>query len=150
VQSPVVEPVDVGERGELDVFDAGPRTLRVNGLPLLEPVNALRHGVIETVTFGPDRRDDVVIVETLRVAHRQALHPAIGMVDQPVEAIAAAVVHRHLERVDREVRAQGLRCLPADNHAGEHVDDECDVHPAGMRLDVGEIRKPRGGSALAP
>jgi hypothetical protein len=33
--------------------------------------------------------------------------------------------------------------LPADDHAGEHVDDERHVHPAGVRLDVGQVRDPQ-------
>jgi len=38
VQAPVVEPVDVGERGELDVLVPGPRALRVDQLPLVGPL----------------------------------------------------------------------------------------------------------------
>jgi hypothetical protein len=33
--------------------------------------------------------------------------------------------------------------LPADDHAGEHIDDERDVHPARVGLDVGQIRDPQ-------
>ena len=64
--------------------------------------------------------------------------------DQAVEdlAVAGAVPHRHLEGVDGEVRAQGLGDLPAHHHAGEHVDDEGGVDPAGVRLDVGEVGHP--------
>ena len=32
--------------------------------------------------------------------------------------------------------------LPADHHAGEHVDDEGGVDPAGVRLDVGQVGHP--------
>jgi len=45
VASPVVEPVDVFEGGELDVLEARPGTLGVDELPLLEPVEALDHRV---------------------------------------------------------------------------------------------------------
>ena len=41
VEATVVEPIDVGERGELDVVEAAPRTLRVDQLPLVEPVGRL-------------------------------------------------------------------------------------------------------------
>jgi hypothetical protein len=64
--------------------------------------------------------------------------------DQPGEIVdAAAVVHRHLERIDRQVRPQRAGGLPAHDHAGEHVDDERDVHPARVGLDVGEVRDPQ-------
>ena len=38
VEASVVEPVDVGERGELDVLVPGPRALRVDQLPLVGPL----------------------------------------------------------------------------------------------------------------
>ena len=60
-----------------------------------------------------------------------------------VGAGAAPVEHGHLERVDRQVGAQRARGLPADDHAGEHVDDERDVHPAGVGLDVGQVGDPQ-------
>jgi len=41
VEATVVEPVDVFEGGELDVVEAAPRTLRVDELPLVEPVERL-------------------------------------------------------------------------------------------------------------
>ncbi len=66
------------------------------------------------------------------------------MVDQAVEdlAIAGPVPHRHLEGVDGEVRSQGFRDLPADDHAREHVEDEGGVDPSGVRLDVGQVGHP--------
>ena len=74
-----------------------------------------------------------------------ALHAAVAVMDQAgqVEAGAAAVEHGHLERVDREIGAQRPGGLPADDHPGEHVDDERDVDPAGVGLDVGQIGDPQ-------
>jgi hypothetical protein len=45
VASPVVEPVDVLEGGELDVVEAVPGAVRLNELPLVEPVERLDHRV---------------------------------------------------------------------------------------------------------
>ena len=53
------------------------------------------------------------------------------------------VEHGHLERVDRQVGAQRPGGLPAHDHAREHVDDERDVDPTGVSLDVGQVRHPQ-------
>ena len=42
----------------------------------------------------------------------------------------------------RSVRSE-FGQLPADHHAGEHVDDEGGVDPARMRLDVGQVGDPQ-------
>jgi hypothetical protein len=59
--------------------------------------------------------------------------PVIGVVDEPVEALAGsgAVPDRLLEGVEGEVSAQRAGCLPADDAAGEHVGDERHVGEAG-------------------
>jgi len=73
VQASLVEPVDIGEGGELDVLQPGPRALGVDELPLVEPVEALGHGVVEAVALRADRHDDVVLVEALTVADSEVL-----------------------------------------------------------------------------
>jgi len=50
----VVEPVDVSEGGELDVFEAVPGALRADEFPFVEAVERLGHGVVVAVAFGPD------------------------------------------------------------------------------------------------
>jgi len=64
---------------------------------------------------------------------------------QAVEDLASspAVPDGHLQGVDGQVRAQAGRDLPADDHAGVHVDDEGRVYPPGVRLDVGQVRHPQ-------
>ena len=49
----MVEPVDVAERGELDVLEAAPRSARVDELPLVEPVETLGHSVVVAVAAVP-------------------------------------------------------------------------------------------------
>jgi hypothetical protein len=65
------------------------------------------------------------------------------VVHEPVEPAAATIVDGHLERVDGQIGAQRLRCLPADDHAREHIDDERHVHPPGVGLHVGQVRDPQ-------
>jgi hypothetical protein len=57
VEASLVEPVDVGECGELDVFEPRPWAFRVDQLPLVEPVEALDQGVespIEVKFYAAD------------------------------------------------------------------------------------------------
>jgi hypothetical protein len=54
-----------------------------------------------------------------------------------------ATPDRHLERVEHEIGAEMIRDLPADDHAGEHVEDERDVAPAFPCRGVGDVREPQ-------
>ena len=80
------------------------------------------------------------------------MHAAVGVMDQPVEdlTMAGPVRDRQLQGVDGEVGAQAVGDLPADDHAGEYVEDERGVHPAGMGLDVGEVRHPEPVGLVRP
>ena len=66
------------------------------------------------------------------------------MVHEAVEDLASsgAVPGGHLEGVDGKVGSERVRDLPADDHAGEDVDDESRVDEAGVRLHVGEVGHP--------
>ena len=48
----------------------------------------------------------------------------------------------HVQGVQGQVGAQAGGHLPADDHAGEHVEDERGVDPAGVRADVGQVGDP--------
>ncbi len=61
----------------------------------------------------------------------------------PIQAWGTPAPERQLQRVQGQVRAQRARSLPADHEAREHVHDKRDVHPATVRLDVGEVRYPQ-------
>jgi len=51
--SVVVEPVDVGEGGELDIVEADPRAATVDQLPLVETVERFGQRVVVAVTREP-------------------------------------------------------------------------------------------------
>ena len=56
--------------------------------------------------------------------------------------VGASRKDRHLECVDGQVASQRVRHLPANDEATEDVDDEGDVDPARVGLDVGQVRHP--------
>jgi hypothetical protein len=68
----------------------------------------------------------------LRRPVESALHSPVAVVDEPVEDLAGsgAVPDGHLQGVDGQVGAQTVGDLPADHHAGVHVDDDAAyTHP---------------------
>ena len=77
------------------------------------------------------RRFDAGLCQTLRVANRNALDTAVGMVDQPSTFLSGpARVERLLQCVQHEVRASRDRNAPANDVAGEHIDNERDIDEA--------------------
>lgn len=67
----------------------------------------------------------------------------VGVVHQPVQGLVTAVPQGVLERCQRQLGPQVGRERPPDDHAGEHVHDERDVHePAGGQPHVGDVGNP--------
>jgi hypothetical protein len=64
------------------------------------------------------------------------------MVDQAAEILVPPCPYRHLERIERKIRTQVIRDLPAENNAGEQIHHESGIDPAGKRLDIGDVRDP--------
>jgi hypothetical protein len=56
VESRVVEPIEVVQGGDLDLFHRLPRTVGIDQLGLVEPNDGLREGVVVGVADGADRR----------------------------------------------------------------------------------------------
>lgn len=82
----------------------------------------------------------------LRRPIESALDSAVAVMDQTgqIGAAASAAPQRHVEGVEGEVGAQRGGDLPAQHDPGEHVQDERDVDPAGMRADVGQVGTAEG------
>ena len=49
---------------------------------------------------------------------------------------------RHFQRIERQVRTQVIRDLPAKNAAGEQIHHERGINPAGKRVHVRDISDP--------
>lgn len=84
----------------------------------------------------------LLTVEALRRPVESTLAPAVAVMDQRGQTVAAAIVDRLLERIEDEVGAQRRRHAPADNPAREGVDDQRDVHKPAPRRDVREVGHP--------
>ena len=71
-----------------------------------------------------------------------ALGTAIGMMNQAVDALMPTRPDRHLQRIERQIRTQVIRDLPAKNAAGEQIHHERGINPARKRIHVRDIRDP--------
>jgi hypothetical protein len=63
-------------------------------------------------------------MKVLRRPVESALNATIRMVHQPVEILVTTYPDRHLQRVQRKIRAQVIGNLPADNPAGIQIHNE--------------------------
>jgi hypothetical protein len=68
--------------------------------------------------------------------------------NETVETLTTARPDGHLQGVEGEIGAQRSRGLPADNEARGHVDDEGDVDPPRVCLDIGQIGHPETARCL--
>ena len=72
-QSPVVEPVDPFQGGELDVVDVLPRSPSADHFGLVEPVDGFRERVVVGIALRSDRGDRSGLGETFGVADGEVL-----------------------------------------------------------------------------
>ena len=93
VEAVLVEPVDPGQRGELDLADVGPPSWGVgaiDALGLVEPVDGLGERVVVAVGDGADRWSGADLVESFGEPHRRELRPGVRVCHEPDEAAVAA------------------------------------------------------------
>ena len=92
-----------------------------------------------------DRGDGLGLGEPLGVADRSILNSPVAVMDQAGDVVTGPLAgpEPHVEGVECEIGAQAGRDLPAHDHPAEHVEDERDVGPAGVRADIGQIGDPQ-------
>lgn len=101
-QPAIVEPVDLGQRRELDGFEASPRPTPVNDLGLVEPVDRLGEGVVIAVADTADGWLDARFRQPLGVANADVLRPAIRVVHRTAAMIRPPFMQGPLQGVQDE------------------------------------------------
>src|SRR5437870_5497430 len=142
-QTAAVVPRDPGQRRELDVFDSLPRPAPANDLGLEQSDDGLRQRVVVRIAGTTDRRLNPGLGQALRVADRKILHATITVMDEPRRLFDRSIVERLLQRIEREIAAQRIRCPPAYDPPREHVDHERDVREPSPRRHEGEVGYPK-------
>ncbi len=112
-----------------------------DALGLEQAVERFSHRVILGIAFAANGCGGLGFGQALGVANGSILDPAVAVMDQAGDALAGPrpVPQAHVEGIQRKVGAQRGGHLSTDDHAGEHVDDERRVGPAGVRADVGQV-----------
>src|SRR5690606_17986360 len=111
---------------------------------LVEPVDRLGQGVVVGVPDGPDGGGDAGLGQALGVADGYVLGPAVGVCHHRSQVGAGALAgpDRLLEGVQDQLGRHGGAAAPAQDPAGEGVDDEGDVDPPRPGGDVGDVGYP--------
>ena len=143
-QSPVIEPVDPFERGELDGLEVPPRPTPPDDLGLLESIDRLGERIVVAVADAADRWLDAGLGEALGVFYRDVLNATVAMMDEAAAMNRPTIMQRLLERVEHEARMRRARGAPADDPPSEGVDHESHIDEALPSFNIGKIRHPQG------
>ena len=119
-----------------------PGTPPADHLGLEEPDHRLRQGIVVAVAEAADRRLDAGLGKPLGIADRDILTAAIAMVHQAVKE-GAPVVERLFQGIEDKAGLGRSRNPPADDAAGEGIDDEGNVDKPLPGRDIGEVRHPQ-------
>lgn len=138
-----VKPRDPLESGQFHRLLGFPGCSAMNELGFVEPVDGFCECVVVAIAFAAHRGFDTRLSQTLAVANRHVLRPAIAMVNQGAVTLRLARVECLFQCIENEVGLHRAADAPANDASGEHVNDEGHVEPALPGRDVGEIRHPK-------
>jgi len=149
----MVEPVHPFECCELNGFEVAPLSSAMDDLGLVEAVDRFGQRIVVAVTDTSDGGLDACLGQSLGIFDREVLDAAIAVVDETAAMNGTPIMERLLQRVEDEACMRRPAHPPADDAAGEGVDDEGHVNETLPCGDVGEIRNPqpvrRGSLELA-
>lgn len=113
-QAATGEPIDPVQGGKFDGFQRGPPIAPSDHLRLVQANHGFGHGIVIRVASTADGWSDAGVSQALRLPHGHVLHPAVAVVDQAPDLVAA-LMQRLLEGIEHQVGTHGVRDLPADN-----------------------------------
>ena len=99
--------------------------------------------VVVCIADRPDRSEHLTVIELLRVVKRRVLAPGVGMANELEVSAGLACTDRHPKRIQHQRSAHVRRQLPADDHAGEHVEHEAEVDDPLPAPQIREIPDPQ-------
>ena len=111
----VVEPIDPGERGALDVIHTAPWPVLANDLGLVEAIDRLGQGVVVGVADRSDRGLEAGLRLPFGVADGQILAAAVAVMDNSPGL--AARPECLLQGIEHEVGLHRFHDAPSDNPA---------------------------------
>ena len=140
----MVEPVDPLEGGIFDGLEGSPRATAPDDLGLEQADDGLGEGVVVAVADAADRGLDPGLEQAFRVPNAEVLPTPVAMMGQAALR-RAAVMQGLFQGIEDKARMRRPRDPPADDAAGEDVDDEGGIDEALPGRDVGEILSANSG-----
>ena len=137
----MVEPVNPGQRVELDGLEGSPRPPTMDDLGLAEAVDRLGECVVMAVTDAADRELDAGLSQPFGVANAHILRTAVAMVHQAAAMGGTSLVKGLLQRIQHKAGMRGPAHPPADDAASIGVDHKGHVDEARPGADIGEVRE---------
>ena len=99
-QSPVVEPVDPFQRGELNLFNLTPRPQSPDHLGFVKTVDRLRESIVVGVSEAADRWLHAGVFQTRCVFHCNILNASVAMMNEAASGDRLSVTQRLFEGVE--------------------------------------------------
>ena len=135
----MVEPIYPFERGELHGFKVAPWSSPMNDLGLVKTVDRFGESIVVTIADASDRRLDARLRQPFGKANGHVLRAAVGMMNQPATFDGPPIMQCLVESIEDESRVRRSTGPPADDAAGEGIDDKGHVDEALPGRDIGEI-----------
>ena len=142
-QPAIVEPIHPFKGGEFDRLEAAPGSPPVDQLGLVEAVDGLGQRVVVGIADAADRGLDASLGQTLGVADRDVLNAPIAMVNEPA-AYRPPIMEGLHQGVEHKVGVGHPGHFPADDPAGESIDDKGDINEPAPGRDIGKVGNPQG------
>jgi transposase len=143
-QTPVVEPVNPFEGGELDGLDGAPRPAPMDHLDFEEADDGFSKGIVVRIADTADRRFDVRLGEALGAFDRDVFDSSIARVDEAGSPDGLPFMENLLQGIEHEVGPGRARHAPANDPVGEGVDHEGHMDEARPDHDIREVADPQG------
>ena len=138
-KTPMIKPIDPFERCELNSLQRFPRPAPTDHLSLVKTVEGLGERVVIAVTDTPDGWFDPDFCQAFGVFDREILAAAIAVMDKSAAMHRASIVQGLLQGVEDEASMCGAADAPANDAAGERVDDKGHINKALPSSHIGEI-----------
>jgi len=104
-----MEPADPLQDGELDGFQVRPGITATDYARLEQADHGFGQRIARGVADATGRWRDADVGQSLALANRQVLHPAVGMLNQPGHRARLSIVNGRLERIEPECSVPWLQ-----------------------------------------
>ena len=143
VQAGVVIPVDPFQGFPFDLTNGLPGVEELDDLGLEQADDAFGEGVVVGIPDAADGGIDAGFGEPVGVSDRQVLAASITVMDQFVSLGRHPLTDGLVQGIQDETGCHRGRDTPANDLAGENVDDEGHVDHALPARDIGEVADPK-------